>query len=685
MALKKGTRANIMRAADVAMFGEIFERANEAYFIVDDQLEIICANRAASKLLRTTIDAQHPEFVEQTKMRRALVQASSTGEWVVLRIMLAGSDKNQVFEARLRRLRDEPGAARYIISLNKDATAKGAFKALRQEVIHAHARSAAIELAKKRLSNVIDATEAGCWEWDVKSGDVWVNDHWRQILGLEQDDDDTYSIQQWRRLCHPGDIAKGWAHIKACLRGRTQTRTLEVRMRHKKGHWVWVAINSRIVEQHHDGRPTVIAGTQVDITQRMTHERALEEKSLQAEAANIAKSQFLATMSHELRTPMNGVLGMLDVVLKTPLTEQQHEYIDVARSSAQSLLRVLNDVLDFSKLEAGAVAIENVPYSPCKIIDDVTTLLRPKAEEKGLQLKIEKNSNIPEMLDGDGVRLRQVLVNLIGNAIKFTDRGHVEISAGLGKTRSSDQLMITVRDTGIGISQEAGPKLFKHFAQADSSMSRRFGGTGLGLVICKQIVELMGGEIGVRSEEGKGSAFWFTVPARAVKNGDAPGAVLRGEKVATEITPVARSMCILAADDHPVNQQVLKLFLASCGHEVEMVENGLLAVEAMDAHSFDAIIMDIEMPVMDGIAATKAIRARAGADRDTPIIAVTAHALSGDREKYLDAGMNDYVSKPFNQEELQAALVRVVDGRAFVDADAAMGSDESAPIKMSAG
>jgi two-component system, sensor histidine kinase and response regulator len=674
-----------MRATNMAMFGEIFERANEAYLIFDDKFAIVGVNRAASTLLQTRLDTQRPKFPEQSKMRKTMTQASSNGEWTALRMMLAGAENSDVFDARLRRLRDEPGVIRYIASLNKEGADRGAFRALREEVVNAHARSMAIELTKKRLSNVIDATEAGCWEWDVNSGEIWVNDHWRRMLGLEGNDDDAYSIRQWKSLCHPDDIAAGWAHIKACLRERTQTRTLEARVRHKAGHWVWVAISSRIVERQEDGRPAMVAGIQIDITQRMAHERALEEKSLQAEAANIAKSQFLATMSHELRTPMNGVLGMLDVVLKTPLTTQQHEYIDVARSSAKSLLRVLNDVLDFSKLEAGAVAIENVPYSPYKVIDEVTALLRPKAEEKGLQLKIEKSSDIPGMLDGDGVRLRQVLVNLIGNAIKFTDRGYVEVSAGLGKTRSSDQLMITVRDTGIGISEEAGPKLFKHFAQADSSMSRRFGGTGLGLVICKQIVELMGGEIGVRSEEGKGSAFWFTVPARIAASCDAGAAVLKGEKGAAEVTPVARPMHILAADDHPVNQQVLKLFLASCGHEVVMVENGQLAVEAMDTHSFDAIIMDIEMPVMDGVAATKAIRARAGADRDTPIIAVTAHALSGDREKYLDAGMNDYVSKPFNQEELQAALVRVADGRALVNIDAASGSDESAPIKMSAG
>ncbi len=666
------------------MFGEIFERANEAYLVLDDCLAVIDVNRAASKLLSTTIDVQRPVFAEPLNMRAAMVRASSTGEWTPLRVELAGADRKHTFDARLRRLRDEPGISRYILSLDKEGADRGAFRALREEVIHAHARSMAIEVTKKRLANVIDATEAGCWEWDVKSGEIWVNDHWRNMLGLEGDNDDTYSIHQWKLLCHPDDLGKGWAHIKTCLRGKAQMRVLEARVRHEKGHWVWVAINSRIVERHGDGSPAVIAGTQVDITQRMEHERALEEKTVQAEAANIAKSQFLATMSHELRTPMNGVLGMLDVVLKTPLTEQQEDYIDVARSSAQSLLRVLNDVLDFSKLEAGAVEIENTPYSPSHLIDQVAALLRPRAEEKGLQLTVDTGLDIPEMLVGDSVRLRQVLVNLIGNAIKFTDRGRVEVSAGVGKTRNSDQLMITIRDTGIGISEAATPKLFKHFAQADSSMSRRFGGAGLGLVICKQIVELMGGEIGVRSEERIGSAFWITIPARIPADCDVKSADRSDKNMASEAMPAARAMHILAADDHPVNQQVLKLFLASAGHEVVMVENGQLAVEAMDMHSFDAIIMDIEMPVMDGVAATKAIRARTGADSETPIIAVTAHALSGDREKYLDAGMNDYVSKPFNQEELQAALARVVEGRAVDHADTRTERAENATVAASA-
>ena len=671
-----------MRVTDGAMFGEIFERANEAFLVFDEHLEIVSVNRAASKLLSATLDTRQPHFADQATLLAAMASASRVGEWTQLRIALAGSEGAHVFDARLRRLRDEPGAHRYIVSLEKKAADRKAFKALRKEVVRAHARSAALEAAKKRLANVIDATQAGCWEWNLKSGYIWVNDYWREMLGLEAEDS-AYSIHQWKRLCHSEDINKGWVHIRACLRGKTQTRELEARVRHKNGHWVWVAVTSRIVERHKDGSPAVIAGTQVDITQRKAHERELEQKRLEAEAANIAKSQFLATMSHEIRTPMNGVLGMLDVVLKSQLTAQQCEHIDIARKSAQSLLRILNDVLDFSKFEAGAVNIECVPYSPCRVIEQVMALLGPRAEEKGLRLNIDKSLEIPEILAGDAVRLRQVLINLIGNAIKFTDSGSVEVSARLEKTRNLDQLMITVQDTGIGISDEVTPKLFKHFAQADSSMSRRFGGTGLGLVICKQIVELMGGEIGVRSAEGEGSAFWIAIPAREPESLDAKDPAAPDPEIPVEVIVNAPSMRILAADDHPVNQQVLKLFLVAAGHEVMIVENGQEALHALDHGSFDAIIMDIEMPVMDGVAATKAIRARAGPDRDTPIIAVTAHALAGDREQYLSAGMNDYISKPFNQEDLQSALARIAGIRPSKNAGAEAGAREDTPSKAS--
>ncbi len=664
------------------MFGEIFTHANEAYLVLDNHLNVACVNRAASKLLRITIDSDQPVLAEQQKLRAALATASISGGWTPLRLTLDGGDRHHTFDARLRRLRDEPGARRYIVSLDKNNGEREAFKTLRDEVVRSHARSSALKAAKKRLANVIEATQAGCWEWDLKSGSIWVNRHWREMLGLKGEEVQ-YSINQWKQLCHPVDLVKARDYVKAHLQGETQANEFEMRLRHKNGHWVWVAENSRVVERDEHGRPAIMAGTHIDITERKAHERELEEKRLEAEAANIAKSQFLATMSHEIRTPMNGVLGMLDVVLKSSLTSEQRDHLDIARTSGRSLLRVLNDILDFSKLEAGAVNIECVPYSPRRVIDQVADLLRPRAEENALKLVIEKSEKIPELIYGDPTRLRQVLINLISNAIKFTESGSVEISAAFKDGCDLDRLLITVRDTGIGISEDTKLKLFNPFAQADSSTTRRFGGTGLGLTICKQLIELMDGEIGVESVEGKGSAFWIAIPICEREGCFAKGYAADDAETAIEFMRNAPSMRILAADDHPVNQQVLKLFLTAAGHEAIIVENGREALQALNGNIFDAIIMDIEMPVMDGVAATRAIRSRAGPDRDTPIIAVTANALEGDREKYLSAGMDDYVSKPFDIQNLQAVLSRVANRRSARKTNAEASDFEAGPIKSS--
>jgi PAS domain S-box-containing protein len=666
------------------MFGEIFERAKEAYLVLDNHLEVVCCNRAASKLLRATIDTQNPILAEQSKLHTALANASCAGEWLPLQITLSGAESSHTFEARLRRLRDEPALHRYIVILDKGNAKRDAFKTLRDEVVRAHARSATLEAAKKRLANVIEATQAGCWEWDLKSSRIWVNEYWRHMLGLE-DDEFECSIKQWKQLCHPDDIARAREHIKAHFRGDARPHDFEVRLRHKKGHWIWVSDNSRVVERDENGRPVTMAGTHIDITQRKTHARELDEKRLEAEAANIAKSQFLAIMSHEIRTPMNGVLGMLDVVNNSQLTTEQRDHVEIARTSAHMLLRVLNDILDFSKLEAGAVDFECVPYSPCQVIDQVAELLRPKAEENRLKLVISKNEGIPDLISGDATRLRQVLMNLVGNAIKFTESGSIEISAAIENGRDLDRLMITVRDTGIGIADEVQPKLFNHFAQADSSMTRRFGGTGLGLAICKQLVELMGGEIGVQSKEGKGSVFWFALPVREPNNCSSKGCIKSDAETSIEVICSTPSMRILAADDHPVNQQVLKCFLAAAGHEAVIVGNGREALQALDDNSFDAILMDIEMPVMDGIAATRAIRSRSGPDRHTPIIAVTANALAGDRERYLSIGMDEYVSKPFDLQNLQAALARVSNNRLTRKTHNGAGISQTAPAKASTG
>jgi len=666
------------------MLGEVFERAIEAYIVLDKHLKIVSINRTACNLLQAKTDTQQPELAEHVKLLEALTSASGTSGWMPLKLTLTGPERSHTFYARMRRLRDEPDTQHYIVSLDGSRAERNAFRMLREEVVRANARSATLKVAKKRMANVIEATQAGCWEWDLKSGCIWVNEYWRRMFGLNEDEIGN-NIQNWRRICHPDDMDKTEKHLDALINDTAEDSEFEVRFRHKKGHWIWIAETSRVVERDENDVPITVAGIHVEITQRKAHERELEEKRLEAEAANIAKSQFLAIMSHEIRTPMNGVLGMLEVVLKSQITSEQQEHLDIARTSATLLLRILNDILDFSKLEARAVDIECVPYSPCRVIDQVVELLGPRVEENGLKLTIKKSECLPDTLAGDATRLRQVLINLVGNAIKFTKAGNIEISATIETDRKWDRLMITVRDTGIGISNEAQPHLFNHFSQADSSTTRRFGGTGLGLAICSQLVELMGGEIGVESAEGKGSLFWFTIPAREPKTCSPSGCVKDEAETAVDFIGNTPPMRILAADDHPVNQQVLKCFLAAAGHEAIIVGNGLEALHAMDGDQFDAILMDIEMPVMDGIAATSAIRARSGPDHETPIIAVTAHALSGDRERYLDAGMDDYVSKPFNPQELQAALVRVSNHRQSVLTKAVSGNFEKARAKTSLG
>ncbi|MCI5044701.1 MAG: ATP-binding protein [Aquisalinus sp.] len=394
----------------------------------------------------------------------------------------------------------------------------------------------------------------------------------------------------------------------------------------------------------------------------------LEYRRREAEAAMVAKENFLATMSHELRTPMNGMLGMLRLMMNGDLNEKQREQAETALNSGNDLLVILNDILDFTKLERGQMKLEKVPFSPAKLSRDVLRLLSNQADSKGIDLECSVHARVPKQVVGDPTRIRQVMINLVGNAIKFTPQGSVEMKVRYRGNDKAGILKIKVTDTGVGIPKAAQGRIFERFAQADDTITRKFGGTGLGLSICRQLIELMGGQIGVKSTEGFGSTFWFALPVRPIEIEAKPvddemADTIVSEPPQEEVEPEKKTnLTILAAEDNPVNQQIVTAFVTAAGHDITVVDNGSEAVEAAYIKDYDVILMDVQMPVMDGMQATRRIRSFQGSRGKIPIVALTANAMEGDRERYLEAGMTDYISKPLNPEKLEEVLNRVLEG-----------------------
>ena len=399
-----------------------------------------------------------------------------------------------------------------------------------------------------------------------------------------------------------------------------------------------------------------VVRTYTDVTERKTSERDLREARDRAEAASEVRTSFLATMSHEIRTPLNGIIGMSSILEQTDLNDDQHSYLRTIHGCGEALLEIINDVLDYSKLDSGMIELDATDVVLKEIVSSTVDILGARIHAKHLSLDVQMAPELPAVVHTDGSRIRQVLINLVGNSAKFTEEGGITIrvEAREGVLDVLPRLRFSVVDTGIGIPEESRDRLFREFSQVDASITRRFGGTGLGLAICKRIIEALDGEIGCDSSPGVGSTFWFEIPVRKVDGHVAEGKT--GAVRANPLPAIQRSLRILLAEDNKVNQEVATLLLKRIGHEVVVADNGQQAVARAAECRYDLILMDMQMPEMGGVEATRAIRSGRGASRDAPIVGLTANAFASDRQACLDAGMDAFFAKPITRAKLDDAL-----------------------------
>jgi PAS domain S-box-containing protein len=419
------------------------------------------------------------------------------------------------------------------------------------------------------------------------------------------------------------------------------------RIPHINGHWIEVLVTIAPIIVH--GKSIGFYLLAKDITEQ---KKLLIEKEA-AERTNETKSEFLAMMSHEIRTPMNGVIGMTDLLLDTNLDEEQQEYASIIKKSGESLLAIINDILDFSKIESGSAELVQEPFVLSKVISETLDILMPKALEKNLQINVSVSTGVPRTIIGDSVRIKQVLINLISNAVKFTDAGLIAISVDrIGLELDKVRLQFVIKDTGIGIPGDKIGHLFEPFYQVDHFMVRKEEGTGLGLAVTKKLVQMMDGDIWYEPTQGSGSTFVFHVLIKV----EHPEELLMEDTLPLENSGETSSLRILVAEDNDVNLKVLKRVIEKQGYRVAAVRNGMEALDAIKREPFDIVFMDIQMPVMNGIEATKQINETVPSAKRPYIVAVTANALVGDRERYLQAGMDEYISKPLKSGEIIAII-----------------------------
>jgi PAS domain S-box-containing protein len=528
-------------------------------------------------------------------------------------------------------------------------TSNNNFAALKLAMAEAAATRARLEFA-------IQSAGDGYFEIDLAAMIYTPNPALALALGFEPGGKDMTTL---RDRVHPDDADETFGQLAAVKKGEIRGWKQELRIRVASGGFRWMQLRAQVVDGGPQGDRKLI-GTVVDMTAWKTLEAELRAAKESAEASNQAKSQFLANMSHEIRTPLNGVLGMAQALEQDALDPAQKEKVAIILDSGKSLMSLLNDVLDLTKIEAGKLEISAVPGDFLHTMKRTRQLFQTTAEDKGLELLVRYDSNFPQRLTYDPTRVRQCVANMLSNAIKFTAKGRVEV--GISAKRQPDgQFMVAVDviDTGIGMNAATIDKLFTVFTQADGATTRKFGGSGLGLAISRQLARMMGGDLTVTSEEGVGSTFRLTFKALEA----APVAASAPQAPAASPENARRSlrgMRVLVTDDNAINRQVIKLFLAPQGVDIVEATNGKEALDKIATQDFDIVLLDVHMPVMDGKEAIQRIRAASQPWSKLPVIALTADAMTGDREKYLALGMTDYVSKPVDQRELVVKMHQVL-------------------------
>lgn len=512
--------------------------------------------------------------------------------------------------------------------------------------------------SREKYQRIFENSILGLYQSIPEGRYISVNPAFARLFGYSSTEEMLASVTDIGHQLYVSNLDRERAIKRLREQGFLEGFELEVRRR--DGTTFWTSMNTIIVK---DENGVHFDGTVEDITKRKRAEEMLRNAKEAAELATRAKSEFLANMSHEIRTPMNAIIGMTGLLLSADLDSEQRESLEIIRSSGEALLSIINDILDLSKIEGGMMELENQPFNLRGCIEEALDLGAKDASEKGLKLGYKIEDCTPMAILGDPARLRQILVNLVSNAVKFTEKGAVSVFVsarlleGLEELNgSSYEINFAVKDTGIGIPEDKADRLFRPFSQVDASTARRYGGTGLGLAISKKLVELMGGDIWVESEAGIGSTFHFTIKAKPTLSTPIDMMKSTLSNVADLQKDLDQSLRILLAEDNVVNQKVTLRMLSKLGFRADVAANGFEVLQALENRAYDVVLMDVLMPEMDGLEATKAIRQRWSNGKRPKIIAMTASALKGDKEMCLNAGMDNYISKPVRIEDLAEAL-----------------------------